>query len=102
MDRSGLLTRKEVEGRIRLGRSALYRMLRAGQFPLTGPNRASCGPLEEPPRSRAGFKRGRGRAAPTQRDTHGGLIPEESLSSLAGWAFGFLQQAALPSSRKVG
>ncbi len=29
-----LLTRKEVEGRIRLGRSALYRMLRAGQFPL--------------------------------------------------------------------
>ena len=28
-----LLTRKEVEGRIRLGRSALYRMLRAGQFP---------------------------------------------------------------------
>ena len=29
-----LLTRTEVQARIRLGRSALYRMLRAGQFPL--------------------------------------------------------------------
>ena len=29
-----LLTRPEVEDRIRLGRSALYRLLRDGEFPL--------------------------------------------------------------------
>ena len=44
-DTNRLLRRDEVEAQTGLSRSAIYRLMRAGQFPEPDQDRAACRPL---------------------------------------------------------